>query len=331
VSGVLESLPGCNPVTLKPVTISDCPRNPSRILSIGEASGIADLTAQGWEYIGCGIDDPQAFGSRALTGAQKNISPMTIAQCVQECSSSGFSHAGLEFGSEYVFPFTRYQFGNSQAYKNLRCYCGSTLDSRAAPRAGILGNCNMKCTGDSTQNCGGSKAISLYQKCAAGATCENAGSGTSSNSNDTTTPIVQPPPADAISTSSSATVVPYTNSTATPIVQPPPADAISTSSSSFLGPYANSTATGTSISSMSTISSISNINSLTPAGPSPTSLSSVVNIAPSEPGTTATTAASSRSQTTLATVTKAPSPHSRHIPSFHSRTITTTFVEYWWG
>jgi hypothetical protein len=102
VSGVLEALPGCNPVTLDPVTISDCPRNPSRILSVGEASGVADLTAQGWEYMGCGIDDPQAWGSRALTGGQKHISPMTADGCVAACSSSGFSYAGLEFGSEYV-------------------------------------------------------------------------------------------------------------------------------------------------------------------------------------------------------------------------------------
>jgi hypothetical protein len=58
-----------------------------------------------------------------------------------------------------------------------RCYCGNQLDQRAAPKAGILGNCNMKCVGDASSNCGGSKAITLYQKCDAGA-CTNSGSNT---------------------------------------------------------------------------------------------------------------------------------------------------------
>jgi len=42
-----------------------------------------------------------------------------------------------------------------------------------APVAGILGNCNMPCAGDSSEVCGGSRALSLYKKCS-GSDCTNA-------------------------------------------------------------------------------------------------------------------------------------------------------------
>jgi hypothetical protein len=85
---------------MNPVMVSDCPRNPAKILAVGTVPGIADLTSKGWEYTGCGVDDPQVNGARALAGGQKNLSPMTVAKCVDACSASGFSIAGLEFGSE---------------------------------------------------------------------------------------------------------------------------------------------------------------------------------------------------------------------------------------
>jgi hypothetical protein len=50
--------------------------------------------------MGCGVDDPQAWGTRALTGGQKNIDAMTVEKCVDACSASGFAYAGLEFASE---------------------------------------------------------------------------------------------------------------------------------------------------------------------------------------------------------------------------------------
>jgi hypothetical protein len=107
-----------------------------------------------------------------------------------------------------------------------RCYCGSSLDSRAAPKAGILGNCNMKCAGDSTQNCGGSKAISLYQKCTG--TCKNAGSGTiplSPSTGNDTTPVVQPISSPVAPWSNSSSIVSNpvisATSSAVPVVQQP--------------------------------------------------------------------------------------------------------------
>ncbi|KAF2427828.1 WSC-domain-containing protein [Tothia fuscella] len=161
VSGVLDELPGCNEVSMNPVTTNSCNRNPSRILSLDDVSGVADVTAKDWKYIGCGVDDLQAWGQRALVGGQKSINPLTVEKCVDACSTAGFTFAGMEYASE--------------------CYCGKILDQRATPKQGILGNCNMKCVGDLTKNCGGAKAISLYQKCTEGS-CSNVGLGNSPSS-----------------------------------------------------------------------------------------------------------------------------------------------------
>lgn len=99
VSGVLEQLPGCNPVTLEPTEMSSCSRNP--VLRNVADAGITDLTmTKGWKYLGCGTDDPIAWGSHALTGAQKNAASMTIDKCIDACSSAGFTFAGLEYSSE---------------------------------------------------------------------------------------------------------------------------------------------------------------------------------------------------------------------------------------
>lgn len=101
INGVLDQLPGCNPVSLQPVEVQSCPRNPA--LKSAADAGITDLTTtKGWKYLGCGVDDPIAWGSRALTGAQQNFSPMTIEKCINACSGAGFTYAGLEYSSEYV-------------------------------------------------------------------------------------------------------------------------------------------------------------------------------------------------------------------------------------
>lgn len=72
---------------------------------------------------------------------------MTIETCVDFCTSKGHTYAGLEFGSQ--------------------CYCDNTLPADRAPVAGMLGDCIMTCAGNGAEKCGGSAAITLYQKCGA--------------------------------------------------------------------------------------------------------------------------------------------------------------------
>ena len=64
----------------------------------------------------------------------------------------------------------------------------------------------MNCAGSSTQTCGGSKAIALYQKCSGG-TCSNAGSASTPVDVGTSKAVSSPPPATVATPKESKTSV----------------------------------------------------------------------------------------------------------------------------
>jgi len=158
VFGVLDALPGCNPVQAGPgdaVPKSDCGA-PNTIGT--PETYFTDLTvSKKWEYAGCGTD---SITARVLTDDHESNDKMTVETCVDYCSGKGFSVAGLEYARE--------------------CYCGNSIGKQGAPVPGVMGNCMMKCVGDSGEYCGGYAAISLYQKC--GSTCQNVQFGVVGNS-----------------------------------------------------------------------------------------------------------------------------------------------------
>ncbi|KAJ7680104.1 carbohydrate-binding WSC, partial [Mycena rosella] len=96
----------------------------------------------GWSYVGCKVD----VGNRILVAANQ-VSTINIPQtCIAFCSGNGYTMAGVEFGQE--------------------CWCGSSYNpvAGAVQSAADAGkNCSSPCTGDSTQTCGGSSRIQVYQ------------------------------------------------------------------------------------------------------------------------------------------------------------------------
>lgn len=95
-------------------------------------------TTNNWAYLGCANET----NPRALAGASyTSTSAMTIEKCQSFCSSStnNYGLAGIEYGGE--------------------CYCGNGLQSYSA--VGFQG-CNMPCTGNKTELCGGSNRLSVY-------------------------------------------------------------------------------------------------------------------------------------------------------------------------
>lgn len=65
--------------------------------------------------------------------------------CNYSCAFHGFIYAGLQFGQE--------------------CWCGNTLDTAGGAGAALpSSSCNVACDGDSTEICGGSWAITLYNR-----------------------------------------------------------------------------------------------------------------------------------------------------------------------
>jgi hypothetical protein len=88
-------------------------------------------------YLGC-YNDYQN-GIRVLGDYVASTNEMTVEQCVSACGSSGYKYAGVQDGSQ--------------------CFCGSgNYSSQGANSTG----CNMQCTGNSAETCGGNGANSVY-------------------------------------------------------------------------------------------------------------------------------------------------------------------------
>lgn len=88
-------------------------------------------------YSGCYADthSPETLSLRSQLDQQN----MTIEKCVSVCKGNGFRYAGLEY------------YGV--------CYCGNTVRGQQLPEE----SCNYPCTGNSSQTCGGTDIISIYQ------------------------------------------------------------------------------------------------------------------------------------------------------------------------
>lgn len=152
VTGILDALPGCNPVQSGPelATPGTCSVNAN--IKIGAYQQYyKDVTSTlNWQYVGCGSD---STSGRTLNSASTSSGSMTVESCINFCQGKGYSYAGLEYASQ--------------------CYCGDSVASDRAPKAGILGNCFSPCTGDSTEYCGGASALSIYQSCNDTSSCVN--------------------------------------------------------------------------------------------------------------------------------------------------------------
>ncbi|ORX99400.1 hypothetical protein BCR34DRAFT_495426 [Clohesyomyces aquaticus] len=194
VDGVLDKLPGCNPIASGPGRASPASNCPTTPLS-APSTNFVDLTSsKKWEYTGCGTDN---IGARAFTGKSTSSDDMTVEKCVDFCSAAGFSYAGLEYGRE--------------------CYCDNTLKAANAPKDGIMGSCTMKCAGNNKEFCGNGGAMSIYHKC--GSTCKNVQIGSSSSGGTVggTSPSASAS-AKPISSASASSIKPSTASLKTTIV-----------------------------------------------------------------------------------------------------------------
>ncbi|KAG8752026.1 hypothetical protein FRC14_007434 [Serendipita sp. 396] len=83
--------------------------------------------------------------NRILTQAPTPIisgDQMTVQKCIDGCAAAGYSWAGVEYGRE--------------------CYC----DNLSIPptQSEDMNDCNMPCTGDATQYCGGPNRMLVYHK-----------------------------------------------------------------------------------------------------------------------------------------------------------------------
>jgi hypothetical protein len=85
-------------------------------------------------YLGCFNDPNNPFD---LDGYLERSGSNTPQSCVQTCYNQGFPFAGVQYGQS--------------------CLCGNSYGNH-----GTADRCNMPCTGDSSQVCGGYNANSVY-------------------------------------------------------------------------------------------------------------------------------------------------------------------------
>ncbi|KAF4819422.1 WSC domain-containing protein [Colletotrichum tropicale] len=108
----------------------------------------------GWASLGCYKDNIPGRILAYRTGVAADDSLMSVLQCTTACKAAGFSCAGVEYSSE--------------------CYCDNQILSTAAN--GQTG-CNMLCSGNSTEYCGGGNFINVYKSSAAPKTASTVPAG----------------------------------------------------------------------------------------------------------------------------------------------------------
>lgn len=85
----------------------------------------------------------EASSGRLLTGpSYSNATGMTVESCVNYCQTTGkgYNVAGVEWSQQ--------------------CFCASTLPTTASQVG--LGSCNMLCSGNNHEFCGGSRLLNVY-------------------------------------------------------------------------------------------------------------------------------------------------------------------------
>ena len=79
------------------------------------------------------------IGGRTLANAV-GVTSNTIESCTLACQNAGYTLAGMEYSAE--------------------CWCGTSIQAGGAPAS--ASDCNMLCSGNSTEYCGGPNRLTLY-------------------------------------------------------------------------------------------------------------------------------------------------------------------------
>ncbi|KAK0636226.1 WSC domain-containing protein [Bombardia bombarda] len=142
-------------------------------------------TAGGFAFLECHSD---LVAARTLTGKNTQSGTLTVEVCAAYCD--GYTYFGLEYSQE--------------------CFCGNTL--LASSTAATDGRCNMVCSGNPLQLCGGPDGLSLYKKVSSSSSSSSSSSAAAGSSSSTgsvsstaTTAATSTISTSTISTSSAAT------------------------------------------------------------------------------------------------------------------------------
>ncbi|KAK4580137.1 hypothetical protein LTR86_000340 [Recurvomyces mirabilis] len=93
-----------------------------------------------WVQLGCYSDQPY---SRTLAYTLSYAGQLTTDTCLSTCRAAGYPYAGTEYGNE--------------------CHCGSSFDNGGGVASDGNAGCSFACAGNSSEICGGSQRLSMYE------------------------------------------------------------------------------------------------------------------------------------------------------------------------
>ncbi|KAJ8111688.1 hypothetical protein OPT61_g5771 [Boeremia exigua] len=129
---------------------------------------VDDGSAYIWVALGCYSDLTYARILSQAVGVQGGGQNNTAQSCTDECRKQNFQYAGTEYSSE--------------------CYCGNTLNNGHTP---ANDGCNMKCTGNNRQICGGPDRINIYEYVPRPTSTSSSSLVSTSSSTQSSTPTVE--------------------------------------------------------------------------------------------------------------------------------------------
>lgn len=110
-----------------------------RTVSTTTAGG---FTAPGWSFISCFTDDISARALLTQVYIKGGPEAMSVSQCNYRCWVGGYILSGVEFAHE--------------------CWCDHALNGEYHVKV-PESECNMACTGNDTETCGGANRIAIYE------------------------------------------------------------------------------------------------------------------------------------------------------------------------
>jgi hypothetical protein len=107
--------------------------------STSATSTSAAAAPTGWTNLGCYTD---SVAARTLANPMFVQGAMTVEKCTTACQASGYILSGVEYAGE--------------------CYCDNTFKNGGGPAPDGSTGCNMPCSGNAAEMCGGPNRLNMY-------------------------------------------------------------------------------------------------------------------------------------------------------------------------
>ncbi|KAF4631590.1 hypothetical protein G7Y89_g6540 [Cudoniella acicularis] len=128
-----------------------------------------------WSYVGCYTDSVGARTLPSNPGTTGGTAALTVELCTSTCQGLGYVFAGMEYAGQ--------------------CFCGNAFLNGGGPAPDGETGCDMACSGNATETCGGPNRLSLWDfNDAINATSSSSSSATASATSSSSSAAATGPP-----------------------------------------------------------------------------------------------------------------------------------------